>query len=125
MAAEQIAALADIQQIQKRTLKEQYGGLQSNQFVAEMKGSTLFQFDWSELLSAAPTTLSLMGSCWLAAAAPKAEQIVMTDSVPAGGFKYLTNRRAPTLRSCLVDGELWQAKQKYKLLSKVSLQQWR
>jgi hypothetical protein len=106
MAVELAGAIDDVQRMKKQTLAEQFGGKPSNQFVTELKGSTLFQFNWSELLSAAPTALSLMGSCWIAAAAPKAEQIDMTDSVPVGGFKYLTNNKRPTLRSCLVDGKL-------------------
>jgi hypothetical protein len=94
----------DVRRMQMNTVKSEYGGKMSNQFVAELKGSTLFQFNWSELLSAAPTALSLMGGCWLAASNPKAEKIFLTNSVPTGGFKYLTNRKEPTLRSCLVDG---------------------
>ena len=113
MATEIAGAMDDVQRMKAQALKEQYGGKQSNQFVTEMKGSTLFQFNWSELLSAAPTALSLMGWCWIAAAAPKAEQIDMTDSVPVGGFKFLTNTKRPTLRSCLVDGM-------YYFLSKLS-----
>jgi hypothetical protein len=95
--------LKDVQKVQQDAAIE-YSGKMSNQFVAEMKGSTLFQFNWGELLAAAPTALSLMGGCWLAAADPKADKISMVDSMPSKGFVYLTNMRSPTLRSCLVDG---------------------
>ncbi|KAF2853718.1 hypothetical protein T440DRAFT_287057 [Plenodomus tracheiphilus IPT5] len=95
--------ISDVRKMQLDTVKAEYGGKMSNQFVAELKGSTLFQFNWSELLSAAPTALSLMGGCWLAASDPKAEKIFLTNSVPTKGFTYLTNRKDPTLRSCLVD----------------------
>lgn len=95
--------ISNVRKMQMDTVKAGYEGKMSNQFVAELKGSTLFQFNWSELLSAAPTALSLMGGCWLAASDPKAEKIFLTHSVPTKGFTYLTNRKDPTLRSCLVD----------------------
>ena len=99
-------ALADIAKLKQKTLADEYDGRQSNQFINDMKASTLFQFNWGELLSAAPTALSLMGSCWIAASAPVADQIRMTKSVPIGGFKYIPNRNDPTLRSILVDGKI-------------------
>ena len=113
MATEQQNALVAVQELQKKTVADEYGK-QSNQFVTEMKSSTLFQFNWGELLSAAPTALSLMGSCWIAAAAPAADKISMKSSVPLGGFKTLTNRKDPTLRSCLVDGKLQDPKTKFQ-----------
>ena len=97
-------ALKRIEQIQKASTEAQYGKL-SNRFVDELKGSTLFQHNWGELLSAAPTALSLMGSCWLAASNATAEKISLKDSKPVDGFKYMTNVPNPTLRSCLVDGK--------------------
>lgn len=99
------AAIKDVQNIQSKVLKSDYEGKLSNQFVDELKCSTLFQADWSELISAAPTALVLMGSLWIAAADPKAEKISMVKSMPTGGFKHITNRAEPTLRSCLVDGK--------------------
>ncbi|KAK3389849.1 hypothetical protein B0H63DRAFT_409714 [Podospora didyma] len=98
------AAIQDVQKIQAQALKSEYEGKLSNQFVDELKCSTLFQADWSELIGAAPTALALMGSLWIAAADPKAEKISMVRSMPTGGFKHITNRAEPTLRSCLVDG---------------------
>lgn len=97
-------ALKRFDQIQTSTTKDQYGKL-SNRFVDELKGSTLFQHNWGELLSAAPTALSLMGACWLAASNATAEKISLKESKPVDGFKYMTNVPSPTLRSCLVDGK--------------------
>ena len=111
MVTDQQNALVAVQELQKKTVADEYG-MQSNQFVTEMKSSALFQFSWGELLSAAPTALSLMGACWIAAAAPAADKISMKSSVPLGGFKTLTNRKDPTLRSCLVDGKLQNPKTK-------------
>ncbi|KAG5658028.1 hypothetical protein KAF25_006979 [Fusarium avenaceum] len=97
------AAIQDVQRIQSEQLKSQHGNKLSNQFVDELKSSTMFQYDWSELISAAPTALALMGSLWIAAADPKADKISMVKSMPTGGFKHIPNRSEPTLRSCLVD----------------------
>lgn len=97
-------AIQSIAVAEQRVLTEEYGGKLSNKFIDELKAATLFQFDWGELLSAAPTALCFMGSCWLAAANPTAEMISLADVVPDGGFKYMTNLRNPTLRACLVDG---------------------
>lgn len=94
-----------IAEVLRQQLNEDYGGKASNQFVDEIKRSTLFQFNWGELLSAAPTALSLMGTSWVAASDPKADSVSLTDSMPTGGFQYLTNRKNPTLKSCLVDCE--------------------
>lgn len=104
MATSQQQALQEIEQ-QKKTLTQEYGGKMSNQFVAELKSSTLFQFNWGELLAAAPTALSLMGACYVAAANDTAEKISLSEAVPTGGFKYLTDRPNPTLRAALVDGK--------------------
>lgn len=105
MATDQLEALETVKQLQTQKLKEEYGGKASNLFVQEIKSAALFQCNWGELLSAAPTALSLMGSCWIAASQDKAEQIFLGDARPKDGFKYLTNRDKPTLRACLVDGQ--------------------
>ena len=97
-------ALAEVSQLNQKALKEA-GETQSNAFVAELKASARFQCDWGELLSAAPTALALTGSCWVAASSEEADAIMMEKSVPIGGFKYITNRREPTLRSILDDGK--------------------
>ncbi|KAK4651922.1 hypothetical protein QC762_606800 [Podospora pseudocomata] len=97
------SALLEVRQIQNDKLTSEYRGKLSNQFVDELKCSTLFQADWSELISATPTALSLMGSLWVAAADPMAEKISMAKCMPTDGFRYMTKRAEPTLRSCLVD----------------------
>ncbi|KAL7917193.1 hypothetical protein ACQKWADRAFT_326242 [Trichoderma austrokoningii] len=99
-AADAIQSIADEE---KRVMTERYGGKLSNKFVEEVKNATLFQTNWGELLSAAPTALSFMGSCWLAAANPMAEMISLADVVPEKGFTHMANIRNPTLRACLVD----------------------
>ncbi|KAJ5765758.1 hypothetical protein N7520_005317 [Penicillium odoratum] len=95
-------ALTDLERARKEMQKIYFGGKASNQFVDEIKNAALFQFSWGELLSAAPTALSLMGSLWIAASSETAGKI-MLDSQPTGGFKYLVNRKDMSLRSCLVE----------------------
>ena len=97
-------AVQDVQKIQADALKSDYEGKPFDQFVDELKSSTLFQAGWSELISAAPNAQSLMESLWTTAADPNAEMITMAKSIPTGGFKNITNHADPTLRSCLVDG---------------------
>lgn len=104
MATKQLQALADVQDEQKKILQREYQGKMSNQFVAEMKSSTLFRCDWGELLSAAPTALSLMGACWIAASQEKADAISLAGARPLSGWTHLKKYDSPTLRSCLVDG---------------------
>lgn len=97
-------AIQSIAAAEKRVMTEEYGGKLSNMFVEELKSATLFKTNWGELLSAAPTALYFMGSCWLAAANPMAEMISLADVMPEKGFTYMTNIKKPTLRACLVDG---------------------
>ncbi|TFB06750.1 hypothetical protein CCMA1212_000351 [Trichoderma ghanense] len=96
-------AIQSIAAAEKRVMTEEYGGKLSNMFVEELKSATLFKTNWGELLSAAPTALYFMGSCWLAAANPMAEMISLADVMPEKGFTYMTNIKKPTLRACLVD----------------------
>ena len=95
-----------VEEIQRNNLNREYGGKASNEFVEQLKASTLFQFDWSELLCAAPAALSTFGDCWIAASVPIADQVSMKISMPTNGFNHLTKRANPSLRSCLVDGKL-------------------
>ncbi|KAL8907064.1 MAG: hypothetical protein Q9171_006011 [Xanthocarpia ochracea] len=113
MATKQLQALADVQNEKTKILKDEYQGKMSNQFVEELKSSTLFQCDWGELLSAAPTALSLMGACWIAASQEKADAISLTGARPDGGWKFLKNYDKPTLRSCLVDEDFNDALKKF------------
>lgn len=56
-------------------------------FIAEVKSSLLYSMDWSQLLSAAPLTLALMGACYVASTASEAS---VTLTPPAGDrFKHL------------------------------------
>lgn len=96
-------ALSDVARARKE-MQNEFGGKASNQFVDEIKSSALFQFSWGELLSAAPTALTLMGSLWIASSSPVADKISLADSMPTKGFEHMVNRKDPTLKSCLVDG---------------------
>ncbi|KAF5553652.1 exonuclease VII small subunit domain-containing protein [Fusarium mexicanum] len=103
MATAQLSALQDIEAAQKSLRMSKYGGRMSNQFVDEVKEAALFQFNWGELLGAAPTAIAMMCACYTAASNDEAQKIFLTDSVPIGGFQYLTNRKEPTLRASLID----------------------
>ncbi|KAK2687536.1 hypothetical protein QWA68_013117 [Fusarium oxysporum] len=103
MATAQLSALQDIEATQKSLRMSQYGGRMSNQFVDEVKGAALFQFNWGELLGAAPTAIAMMCACYVAASNEEAKKISLKDSVPTNGFQYLTNRCDPTLRASLLD----------------------
>ncbi|KAK1703530.1 hypothetical protein BDP67DRAFT_584570 [Colletotrichum lupini] len=94
--------LAKVEAAQQAVLKKTHGGKAGAQFVQEVKESLFFQYNWNELLSAAPTAITLVGSCHVAAASPNAAAISLKDSVPTGGFKYLRVAQDPTLRACLV-----------------------
>jgi hypothetical protein len=104
MATVQLSALQDIEAAQKSLRLSQYGGRMSNQFVDEVKGAALFQFNWGELLGAAPTAISMMCACYVAASNEEAKKISLKDSMPTNGFQYLINRPDPTLRASLLDG---------------------
>ncbi|KAH7239987.1 uncharacterized protein BKA55DRAFT_519951 [Fusarium redolens] len=103
MATAQLSALQDIEAAQKSLRLSQYGGRMSNQFVDEVKGAALFQFNWGELLGAAPTAISMMCACYVAASNEEAKKISLKDSMPTNGFQYLINRPDPTLRASLLD----------------------
>jgi hypothetical protein len=62
----------------------------------------LFQYNWADLLSAAPTALSLLGACHVASSSQEAAAISLGDSMPQGGWKYLQVAQKPTLKACLV-----------------------
>ncbi|KAL0940382.1 uncharacterized protein CTRU02_203145 [Colletotrichum truncatum] len=94
--------LAKVEAAQQAVLKKTHGGKAGAQFVQEVKESLLFQYNWNELLSAAPTAITLVGACHVAAASPEAAAISLADALPAGGFKYLRVAKSPTLRACLV-----------------------
>lgn len=51
-----------------------------------LKNSLLFQFNWPELIQSAPTAISSMGACFVAATSDKAS---VTLKRPEKGFEYL------------------------------------
>lgn len=82
-------ALVKLEEAEAQRLKVEYAGKAGTRFVNEVKESLLFQFNWSELLSAAPTAISLLGSCHVAAASDEAAAISLADSRPEKGWQYL------------------------------------
>ncbi|KAI1503119.1 hypothetical protein F5X99DRAFT_376958 [Biscogniauxia marginata] len=72
------------------------------QYVQDVKQSMLFRpgFNWNELLSAAPVSVSLLASLFVASTIPDATQIKIIP--PHGGFKYLSNFDSPALNTCLI-----------------------
>ncbi|MCJ1397686.1 hypothetical protein MMC11_000882 [Xylographa trunciseda] len=94
--------LAAVQHDQDRRLKDEYRGRAAKKFMSEVKGSLLFQSNWPDLLSAAPTAFELMGACSVAASAPDANSVLLTGAVPKDGWKCLVNVQPPSLRACLI-----------------------
>ncbi|CAI7565821.1 unnamed protein product [Penicillium glandicola] len=93
---------SELQALQKRNddrLAQQGSGSAATAFAKDVKQSLLFQYDWGELLSAAPMCLSLMGACYVASSSPKAVGMTLEDCKPTGGFKHI---RHPELRACLI-----------------------
>ena len=82
--------LAAVQDDQDQRLKNEYHGKGGKKFVSEVKQSLLFQSNWADLLSAAPMALELMGACFVAASAPDADSILLTEAVPEEGWKCLS-----------------------------------
>jgi hypothetical protein len=84
-AAEASKQLADLEE--KR--RAQAGDQAALTFAKDVKQSLMFQYDWGELLSAAPLCISLMGSCYVAATSPKATGMSLKECEPQGGFKKI------------------------------------
>jgi hypothetical protein len=80
---------AEIARREEERMKKQGNGKVQIAFAKDVKNSLLFQYDWGQLLSAAPLALSLIGSCYVAATAPKAQGISLQDAAPSGGFKFI------------------------------------
>lgn len=81
-----VIANTDIAALQ-RAEEKRYQGNAALAFAKDVKNSLLFKYDWSELLSAAPLCISLMGSCYVAATTEKAYSIEL--SKPQNGFQYI------------------------------------
>lgn len=103
MALNQVNALAEFEKANQQRLKDDFGGKAGTKFVKEVQESMLFQYNWADLLSAAPTALSLLGACHVASSSEEASAIRLgADVMPKGGWKYLVVNDAPTLKACLV-----------------------
>lgn len=85
-ASEELQALQDRN---SQRLAKQGAGNAGVAFAKDVKQSLLFQYDWGELLSAAPMCLSLMGACYVAATSPKATGMTLEDCKPAQGFEFI------------------------------------
>ena len=71
--------LANLQKMNNERIMKQGGNNAAIAVAKDVKQSLLFQYDWAELLSAAPLCLSLMGSCYVAATSPDAVGMSLTD----------------------------------------------
>lgn len=94
--------LAQLEKANKDRLKSEYAGKEGTRFTTEVKESMLFQYNWADLLSAAPTALSLLGACHVASSSQEAAAINLGSAMPRGGWKYLQVAEKPTLKACLV-----------------------
>lgn len=65
-------------------------------FMSQVQSTMLFTMDWSPLLGAAPVSLSIMGSCYIAASSAEVA-IDIEKSKPRDGFKYLGCVNPPPL----------------------------
>lgn len=73
-----------LQSIQDNKIKQ----ASTAEYIQDVKQSMLFRpgFSWSDLLSAAPVSVSLLGSLFVASTIPDAWHIKIIP--PSGGFKY-------------------------------------
>ncbi|KAG4253200.1 hypothetical protein FPRO03_07160 [Fusarium proliferatum] len=103
MSLNKAEALAELEKANQERLKKEYSGKAGTKFVTEVRESMLFQYNWADLLSAAPTALSLLGACHVASASEEASAIRLGGScMPKGGWQYLKVAESPTLKACLV-----------------------
>jgi hypothetical protein len=102
MSRNQADALAQLEKASQERLKKEYNGKAGTKFVTEVRESMLFQYNWADLLSAAPTALSLLGACHVASASPEAAAITLGSAMPRGGWQHLRVSEKPTLKACLV-----------------------
>jgi hypothetical protein len=88
-----------LQKIQDNKIRQ----TSTKEYVEDVKNSLLFRpsFNWNDLLSAAPVSVSLLGSLFVASTIPDATDITIIP--PTGGFKYLKNFDSnPSLNTCLI-----------------------
>jgi hypothetical protein len=84
MAYDQANALAEIENANQRRLKKEYSGKAGTKFVTEVRESMLYRYNWADLLSAAPTALSLLGACFLVSSSQEASAISLGSAIPPG-----------------------------------------
>jgi len=97
-SAQQTLALRKIQELEQKTKKTK-----TSEYVNDVKYSILFRpgYNWDELLSAAPVSVSLLASLFVASTIPDATQITIIP--PSDGFKHLMNfDERPSLNACLI-----------------------
>ena len=68
--------------------KEQQSTTAVKDYSTEATNSLIFQYNWAELLGAAPMAINLIGSCYIASSTPVGMSVTLTP--PQGGFKYLS-----------------------------------
>jgi len=102
MAYNPSQALAALDKANQDRLKKEFDGKAGTKFVTEVRESMLFQYNWADLLSAAPTALSLLGACHVASSSPEAAAISLGSAMPKGGWVHLKVAEKPTLKACLV-----------------------
>lgn len=102
MSLNRAEALAELERSNQARLKKEYDGKAGTKFVTEVRESMLFQYNWADLLSAAPTALSLLGACHVASSSQEAAAINLGSAMPNGGWAYLKVAAKPTLKACLV-----------------------
>jgi hypothetical protein len=89
MSLTSIEQRAEIARCEEARWKAQDNGQVQIAFAKDVKNSLISCYDWGQQLSAAPLALSLIGSCYVAATAPKAQGISLQDVAPSGGFKVI------------------------------------
>ncbi|KAI9655261.1 MAG: hypothetical protein M1829_000674 [Trizodia sp. TS-e1964] len=102
MSLNQSEALAALNKANQDRLKKEYDGKAGSKFVTEVRESMLFQYNWADLLSSAPTALSLLGACHVASSSPEASAISLGSAMPKGGWQHLKVAEKPTLKACLI-----------------------
>ncbi|KAK7698786.1 hypothetical protein SLS64_012268 [Diaporthe eres] len=92
-ATEEAVAKAKDQQIRQSAI-----ATAGPEFVESVGNSQLFRLDWDQLLCAAPTSVSILGACILAANSETARTITLTSSdKPLKGFRSIS------LNGCLIE----------------------
>lgn len=67
-------------------------------FIAEAKSQLVLQYNWIEYLSALPTSINLIGACYIAAATGLGVSVELQP--PVGGFKHLRYRQLTLAELC-------------------------